>query len=843
MSKQKKSGNLSKNKAAKNDGFLASFDIEAYLPERYHLPIVLGFITVLFLMFLNPLFFGGMSFESGDIIAAESSKPYLNKIRDGFSLWNPHIFCGMPAYSIGIDFTWFNLIYVVFTSMRNVYTSLFSVDYVKWTFYLLILAVNMFFLVRYITKNFLIGLFSGIAVSFSTGIIVFLFIGHVTKLTSLAWYPLVFLILLRFFEKIRLRDFFILTIALQLMIQGFHLQIIFYLLLSIGIYYLYNLTIGSKTKEERIRYGKSAGLLAGAIVIAFLIQADHFSQIYEYTPYSTRGGKSVTEIASGTTEKSASDYYEYHTNWSFSPEEVLTFIVPSFYGFGNTHYKGPLSNNEEVAVNTYFGQMPFVDVAMYMGVLVFFLALFAIVTCWKNPLVKFLAILNAFALLLSFGGNFSVLFDLFFYYFPYFDKFRVPSMILVILQMHFPILAAVGLKKILSMREEKDAFAENILKYAAYGFGGFLLLSLLLNSVISSWFIERFAASKQGTQLKVLNDYVAEMFTGDLYFALFASAAVFFSAMIYLRHKLSGSVMIIVVIVLTTIDLMRIDARGAKYTQNPDTGPMFDAPAYVSVIRQQEDKEPFRILNIKQDGSLGSFNQNSNFNAYFLLEDFYGYSAIKPRAYQDIMDVVGPVNPVLWMTANVKYIISDKEVPYPGLTPIYSQEKTIVYRNEYFLSRAFFVDSVAVKPGLEVLTMMKDAPFNPKAVSFTDVPVPAYDKPDSNASIAITEYKDEKITIKATATGNNFMVFSSSYVPTGWHATIDNEPLEIYRANHAFMGVVVPKGEHTIVFTYLPVSWTISMYISLILSSIVVLGLIITIGLPYLRKKETAPAE
>lgn len=843
MSKQKKSGNLSKNKGTKSDGFFASFDANNLIPEKYHLPVVLGIITILFLVFLKPLFFGGMSFESGDIIAAESSKPYLNKVRDGFSLWNPHIFCGMPAYSIGIDFTWFNIIYVVFTTARNIYTSLFSVDYIKWTFYLLLLAVNMFFLVRHLTKNFLVGVFSAISVSFSTGIIVFLFIGHVTKLTSLAWYPLVFLILLKFYEEIRLRDFFILTVALQLMIQGFHLQIIFYLLLSIGIYYLYNLTIGSKTKEQRVRYFKSAGLLTGAIVIAFLIQADHFSQIYEYTPYSTRGGKSVTEIASGATEKSASDYYEYHTNWSFSPGEIATFIVPSFYGFGNTFYKGPLSNNQEVSVNTYFGQMPFVDVAMYMGVLVFFLALYAVVTCWKDNLVRYLAILNVFALLLSFGGNLPILFDLFFYYFPYFDKFRVPSMILVILQMHFPILAAIGLKKILSLREEKDAFAENILKYAAYSFGGLLLLTLVLNSAVSSWFIERFAASKQGTQLKVLNDYVAEMFTGDLYFAFFASAAVFFAALVYLRHKLSGSVLLIIAIVLTTIDLMRVDARGAKYQPDPDKSSMFDAPDYVNVIRQQQDKEPFRILNIKQDGSLGSLNSNSNYHAYFLLEDFYGYSAIKPRAYQDIMDVVGPVNPVLWMTANVKYIIADKATPYPGLTPIYTSEKTIVYRYDYFLPRAFFVDSVATKSGLEVLNMMKDAPFNPKTVSFTDVQVPAFDKPDSTAHAVIANYTDEKITVKATASGTNFMVFSSSYVPTGWHATIDGKPLDIYRANHAFMGVFVPKGEHTIVFTYLPVSWTISMYISLILSSIVVIGLLVTIGMPLLKKKKAEPAE
>ncbi|MCW8812036.1 MAG: hypothetical protein OQK65_00780, partial [Chlorobium sp.] len=101
-------------------------------------------------------------------------------------------------------------------------------------------------------------------------------------------------------------------------------------------------------------------------------------------------------------------------------------------------------------VNTYFGQMPFVDVAMYMGVIIFFMALFAMFADWKNPLVRFFAILSLIALLISFGRTFSVVYDLMFNYFPFFDKFRVPSMILVLVQVSFPILAGLGLVKILS---------------------------------------------------------------------------------------------------------------------------------------------------------------------------------------------------------------------------------------------------------------------------------------------------------------------------------------------------------------------------------------------------------
>ncbi|MBK6679664.1 MAG: hypothetical protein IPG53_06350 [Ignavibacteriales bacterium] len=122
----------------------------------------------------------------------------------------------------------------------------------------------------------------------------------------------------------------------------------------------------------------------------------------------------------------------------------MTFIIPSWYGFGNSDQ---IINGEKYKLNTYFGQMPFLDVAMYMGVLVFFLALFGMVSRWREPFVMFLTILTSIALLISFGRNFPLFFDLLFNYFPNFDKFRVPSMILVIPQMVMPILAGLGLRK------------------------------------------------------------------------------------------------------------------------------------------------------------------------------------------------------------------------------------------------------------------------------------------------------------------------------------------------------------------------------------------------------------
>ncbi|HPO57009.1 MAG TPA: YfhO family protein [Ignavibacteriaceae bacterium] len=834
--------------AVQSNSFLASFDLEKILPQKYHLLAVFLVIVILFLIFLNPMYFGGKTFQSGDILTSKSLIPYVEKDRDGFSLWNPHLFLGLPAYAMGTTFPWFNIIALVFTEIRDFFTSLFSVDYTRWSFYLILLAFSSFTFMRYLTKNTLVSLFTALATAFSTGIIVFLFIGHVTKLTSLAWYPLVFLFILKFQEKIKLIDFLLLIIVLQLFIQGFHVQIIFYTLFAIGVYYIYFFLryLVAKQKDKITSLIKSGLLLTAAIVVALLISADNFTQIWEYTPYSTRGTVGILEATQEPTTKSESDFYEYHTSWSFSPEEVMTFIIPSFYGFGNVTYKGPLSNEQDVEVNTYFGQMPFVDVAMYMGVLVFFLALFGAFAGWKDPMIRFLSILTLISLIISFGKNFSVLFDLMFYYFPYFDKFRVPSMILVLVQLSVPVLAGLGLFKIINLLREKDEKLIKVLKYTAYAAIGIFALSILLSGVVSSWFESRvadFAASlppqrqQMAQQYNALAPFMADMFIGDMILAFAFTALFFGGSLLYLNRKISSDVLVLIAIVMVVIDLWRIDSRGARYHENPDIQAMFNKPDYVAAIESQKDTAPFRMLNLKQDGSLGSFNQNSNFNAYFLLEDFYGYSGIKPRSFQDMMDVIGPANPTLWNMANVKYIVTDAKQGIPGMTPVFSNDKTTLWKNDSVLPRLFLVDTVVTARNIDVLNMIKDNSFNPKNKAYIHEGTIKVDTPDSTAFVKITKYTDEIITADVKTTGNNFLVFSTTYIPTGWKATIDGAEAIIHRVNHGFMGITIPSGTHKVQFTYAPSSFFLTEYFVLIVSSLVILGVLLSVA-PHLKKKK-----
>lgn len=840
MAKEKKTiKSVKKNQ----ETFFNSFSLDKIIPAKFQTLSLLLLILLVFLLFYSPLYFGGKTFQSGDIITSQSSKTYVENHQGGYTLWNPYIFTGMPAYAMATGYKWFNIIYVVTNTVRNIFSAPFSTEYAMWTFYLFALAYTMFFFMMNRTQNRLVSLFTSLVTSFSTGIVVFLYIGHVTKLTAIFVFPVLLLLLLNFQKKIKLFDVMLLLFFMPVMFLGWHVQIIFYIFFAVMIYFIYYLARAIKIKDNFLlkQLLKSAAIFLFAILIGLGIQSDNLTQVWEYSPYSTRGTESILDKESGSAQKTETAFYDYATSWSFSPGEVLTWIIPSLYGFGKSVYNGPLSQNRDVEVNTYFGQMPFVDVAMYMGVIVFFLAIFSMVINWKDPVVRYLTILAAIATLISFGKTFPLFYDLMFHYFPFFDKFRVPSMILVLVQLSFPILAGLGIAKLISLKNENDKKYDNLVRNIFFVLSSIFILTIVLASPIKSWFVGRIIESgEKGTQLQQIHDYMSEMFLNDARLAFFFSAAVFGFMFAYIKSFVSRDLMITAIIVFSLIDIFRINHRGETYQETKDIEQLFEKPEYVSAIESLNDKSVYRILNLKKEG-LGTVSQNSNFNAYFLLQDLYGYSGIKPRAYQDYMDVLGsPANQTLWRMTNTKYIILDNPVNLAGLIPLYSGNKTFVYENQNALPRAYFVDEVQKATAMEILNKVKNNQFDPKGIAFVEDADIKVDKPDSTAFVQIEKYQDENIYLNVNASGNNFLFLGDTYLGKGWKAYIDETETKIYRANHNFRGIIVPKGNHKIHFEYLPESFVITKNLALVLSSLVILGLFVSIGLNFRKKKEVS---
>ncbi|MBK6679663.1 MAG: hypothetical protein IPG53_06345 [Ignavibacteriales bacterium] len=236
-------------------------------------------------------------------------------------------------------------------------------------------------------------------------------------------------------------------------------------------------------------------------------------------------------------------------------------------------------------------------------------------------------------------------------------------------------------------------------------------------------------------------------------------------------------------------DLWRISSRGAEYTDAPSKSIEFAEPYYVKQSKHKKDDQnnPFRILNLKMDGSRGSIQNNGNFNAYFLMEDVCGYSAFKPRPYQDYLDILKtPANETFINMTGTKYLVLDQPgIPFEGCVPVAvdTSSKTFVLENKNALPRAFFVNRVENKKPLEILEMVRDNKFKPQDVALFSGHDVKVDPIDSTVTSKITKYTDEILELDVNTSGSNFLFFSTTYHKKGWHAYADGKEVEIHNAN------------------------------------------------------------
>ena len=78
-------------------------------------------------------------------------------------------------------------------------------------------------------------------------------------------------------------------------------------------------------------------------------------------------------------------------------------------------------------------------------------------------------------------------------------------------------------------------------------------------------------------------------------------------------------------------------------------------------------------------------------------------------------------------------------------------------------------------------------------------------------------------------------MFLSDNYDSGWNAYVDGIRTKVYRTDYSFRSIVVPSGEHTIVFVYQPFYVKIGAYVSII--SFVILIIISLLFRKYYEKK------
>ena len=524
-------------------------------------------------------------------------------------------------------------------------------------------------------------------------------------------------------------------------------------------------------------------------------------------------------------------------------------LLPTLEAVAYSFRRGglPLEESAALAVNWHeallsllprYWAQPGLEAVGYIGVAGAILAFFGALQITRERWVPFFLFLASGALVLALGTS-TPLFELLHTAMPGFSLFRVPARWLFLVSFSLATLAAYGADRLRDdLRPEERRRHSLILLSGTVG-AAFLLIvfagrwyligaqqSLPDPHVVVFWTIA--AIVTYATILLVLHHGLANMLAYVLVGGVVVSELFFASRPLEFNQTYPPEIYAQSV---TTQQLSQHWA-GARYvsiaaerfpleneeerTQELSTS-LADAWAQRGLTYGKYSDELRPNLNFP----LGMANADGHDGGILPGEDYAALRAalLNDASVQPYMSLSRMENlqldAALWGLLNVRYLIADHEQRNPGPGwELIGQARTdgpLLFENRELLPRTFVVyETVVDDDPLRLRTIdvasqaLVDRPI-PELVGVTGEPVAA----------TIVSESALRVEIQATTPQPGLLVLSDSYFP-GWTATVNGSPREIHRVDIALRGVLLPSGEHTVVFEYQPRWFQIGVVVSLI---------------------------
>lgn len=822
-----------------------------------HIIAVVCFLAIT-LLYFSPVLDGKVLVQS-DVTQFEGGAKelvdYYNK-EGKSSAWTGSMFSGMPSYQLGVwggspnflDYLEMPLKAMGSHTMGPVFTAM-------------LMAYLLFSLMGF---RPVVSILGAVAYSLSSYNIIIIEAGHITKAWALAYLPLIIAGLMLLFKKKYLWSGLLLALGLALQVKNNHLQVTYYTAIMSAVIYLAFVVNAIKEKEYKGLL-KAIGFSAVAVVLAVLCNIGNLWANYEMSKESTRGKSELTSPTSSEKQSSGLDK-KYAFDWSYGKAETLSLLIPDIHGGAS---RGQLSETDavfkqmrannipdpirlvkegQVPFVTYWGDQPFTSGPVYFGAIICFLFLLGMCIVQNKLKWVFFGITILF-IFLSWGRNFELFNDWFFYHFPMYSKFRAVSTALVIPAITMLIVAVWGLNEFFSKKVDIKKLTQSL--YISGGItAGLCLIFWIMpgaffdfSSVTDAQWKDQLPA---WFHIALLEDRQS-MLSGDalrsLIFILLAAGVLYFSLKQKDREKSTiGFVAILAVLVL--VDLWGVDKRYLNdesfHSKITSVNRTFQATKADEAILQ--DKSPsYRVLDLN--------NPFANAITSYRHKSIGGYHAAKMKRYQELIDyhlgreiggVISSFNTQSIDTImqafshanglnmlNAKYIIFSPEQP-PLVNP-------------YALGNAWFVNNFAVVNNAdeEIAALAK---VNPATMAVVDKRFENELKgliltPDSLAQIELTTYKPDRLVYKSKASSEQLAVFSEVYYGNGWTAYVDGKPSPHFRADWTLRAMRIPAGEHEIEFKFEPTDYNTARTAATASSGILVLALIGFVVSLFMRKK------
>ena len=721
--------------------------------------------------------FQGMQRQVVDHRADYDDEPY----------WADNAFGGMPTYQI---------------------TSTYPSDFIgkvdklirflpRPADYLFVYLLSFYLLMLFFTPKVQIAIAGAIAFGFSTYLLIILGVGHNTKALAIGYMPLVVLGVIQLFSDKRKRGFVLLALAMGLQLHANHYQMTYYALIHVGLITL-GFVIDFVRKKQYQPLVKSLLTMIVAMLLALSFNATQLLATSEYAKESTRGNSPLKESISGEPVASNDGLsYDYITEYSYGIIESFNLIIPRLTGGGSgdrPDSSGELAqflqtiDNETAQyvfsyARTYWGDQPIVEAPAYIGITVFFIAMigfFLMRRRWRFILLSSILV----SLLISWGKHLPQFTQFLIDYVPFYNKFRAVSSAQVILELCFPIAAALGLIGMMdsSNQSRKDAINRSAL--IVLGILGLVWIAAMTAFDYQSAF-EPFAAYPE-----ILNPLMEDrksILLNDLMRSLGFVVALYIICRFALIENRKRYVIPVVALVIL-IDLWSFsrnyvnseDFANKSVMQRP-----FQATAADRVILK--DSTRYRVFEPR----LGMAHART---AYFH-NTIGGYHGAKPHRMQALYDyhLSETITPNVVNMLNIKYTLQTTEDGSlsAGLNPN-------AYGNAWLVEEVISCRSAddeirrLAKENLAKTALTTESFSQRKFVL------------DSLSSISLVAYKANELRYKASVSSAAFAVFSEMHYPHGWQAYIDEVEVPHYRVNYSLRGLIIPSGQHDVVFRFEP---------------------------------------
>lgn len=804
-----------------------------------HLAIIAAFLVICFVYF-SPVLQGKIPAQS-DVIQSKAMQTEIMKYKDldgKGPLWTNQMFGGMPAYQIWVQYAYNGATYGIALITKTFPNPVGTV---------LLLLIGSYFLFIVLKVNPWLAAAGAIAFSFTTYNFVLIATGHSNKALAIGFFaPIIASIILTLRGKLILGAS-LTALFLALEIRANHVQMTYYLFLCLLIFIGIEIYQAYKNKTLPA-LGKALGFLAAGVVLAVMVNASLLWTTTEYAAETNRGKSNLTN-AEGKQESMTKDYAY---NWSQGVGESFTFLIPNLYGGATSidelvkpesnMYKSlaevtggdPQQTTQAIQqlasglnMQQYWGEKPGTSGGYYFGAIVCFLFVFGLFIV-KSRLKWWVLATTILFMLLSYGKNFPFISDLFFNYFPLYNKFRAVESILAVVGLMVPILAFLALKEAQEGNIDQKTLVKK-LTWSAGITGGFALLVALVPTLFFSFKtsnhleivqgLTQTTGNNAGLAQKIMDGLIKDRISiarADAFRSFLFIVIGFGIVWAFITKKLNTQLAFGLLALAVLIDMWQVDRRYLNNSnfESKNTLANYFQPRDVDTFITADTDPNFRVydqaVNTFSDASTSSFHKTIG-----------GYHAAKLKRYDELIQnqFSKSVNQDVLDMLNAKYFITQD--PQNGSFKM--------SRNNTALGNVWLVKGVQfVKNADEEMKAISS--FDPKLEAIVDEKFKNLIDTtrlgaDPSAFIKMEKYHPDHIEYSYSAPRDVIAVFSEIYYDKGWNMYIDGEQKPYFRADYVLRAAQLVAGNHKVEFKFEPKSYYTGEKISLAGSILLVLCL------------------